>query len=250
MKHYLGLVICGIVFACAGNAHAAIDFYVDSAPNAYGSPAWAPWWETAKADVVAGTFTNMRSGTFPGTTGIDPYDEIVYSVGDLGKRLHWIYWVPDTTIAELTGNFEAKWAVDWYGVDYTYVDGGWAIDGSDVGWAAPTRWEEYNGGVIGTFGFAWWATGSDGKASTVTQDDIDALRQRLLGAQTYAMGAIRYRGLDTTGDVSGAPLPEDWQVQSLQTKVVPEPATAIIWSVLGVSGMAAAIRRRKQAASA
>ena len=43
------------------------SLYVDSAPNVYGSPDWAPWWDAAKADVAAGTFTNLRTGTYPGT---------------------------------------------------------------------------------------------------------------------------------------------------------------------------------------
>ena len=228
----------------------AIVVHVDSAPNVYGSPEWGPWWTQAKADVVTGTFTDMRTGVHPGTHNIDPLDEIVYSTGDLGKRLHWIYWVPDTTISDLEGNFEVKWVIDWGGTDYTYEGGGWAVDGPETGWSEPSSWEAYAGGVIGSLGFAWWATDDEAppfNSNSSPYDeadaaDVEALRQVVLDYQTYAKGMIRDREPANDTNVVNA----EWIMESIQTQVVepvpsPEPATASLM-LMAIAGFAA--RRR------
>ena len=112
------------VFAMIGTASAGTItafLYADTAPNIFGSPNWAPWWNQAKADAAAGTFVNMRSGAHPGTTYYEPKEVIVYSTMDLGRRLHWIYWVPGKTIAQLKDcNFEVNMMWKWKGVDYVY----------------------------------------------------------------------------------------------------------------------------------
>lgn len=214
----------GLVCALSASfSLSAVTLNVDSAPNAYGSPAWAPWWTDAKADVVAGTFINLRSASYPGTTSIDPYDEIVYSTGDLGRRLHWIYWLPGETISGLTGRFEVKWTIDWGGTAWTYASGGWALDAPDVGWSAPLNWEAYNGGVIGSLGFAWWASDGDALPNSTdgnpynetNQADINALRSVVFLNQTYALGQIRYR------DDAGSP----WTNQSIRVTVPAQDAT-------------------------
>ena len=131
MKNTILTTLVTAVLIASGTALADTPLlYVDSAPNVYGSAQWAPWWAQAKTDVVAGTFTNMRTGTHPGTTKIDPYDEIVYSTMDLGKRLHWIYDVPGETVANLSdkGLFEVKWEIDWYGTAYTQEAGAWSTN--------------------------------------------------------------------------------------------------------------------------
>ena len=228
------------VVACCGVASADVQLYVDSAPNVYGSPAWGPWWTQAKADVVAGTFTNMRTGTYPGTLNADPYDEIVYSTGDLGKRLHWIYWVPGETVAGLDGRFEVKWVIDWAGTNWTYEGGTWALDGPTVGWSQPSSWEDYSGGVIGSLGFAWWATDDDAPPfntdgspyNEVDQADIDALRQTVLAYQTFATGYVRC--LDDAGA---------WQTQELMVNIVPVPG-AVLLGVFGLGGAGVKLRRR------
>lgn len=225
-KIYSISLLVVLLFSLAFAAEATM-LYVDSAPNVYGSPDWANWWLQTKSDVVAGTFTNMRTGTFPGTTTMDPYDEIVYSTGDLGKRLHWIYWLPNENIDTLAGRFQVKWVIDWDGADWTYQGGNWALDGPEVGWSQPVSWENYSGGVIGSLGFAWWATddeaipyNTDGSPYNETdQADIDALRQQVFDYQTYAIGMVRYK----------APGSNEWIYDQIKVDVVPEPGTIILF---------------------
>ena len=240
------LAFVGILALAVAPVQAAL--YVDSAPNVYGSSNWAPWWDQAKADVSAGTFVNMRTGTFPGSLTMDPYDEIVYSTGDLGKRLHWIYWLPGETVANLDAgnNFEVKWVIDWAGTDWTTDEtGAWTVDGPEAGWSEPSNWTDYNGGVIGSLGFAWWAADDDAlPMSTDTnaynetnQDDIDALRETILTVQTHATGMIRYRVDENS----------PWQYETLRLEMVPEATTLVVWTVLAGLGATLAWRRRKTA---
>lgn len=228
-------------FGCAN----AVELYVDTAPNVYGSPAWAPWWSATKTDVVGGTFQNMRSGAHPDSTWMTPYEEIVYSTGDLGHRLHWIYWAPGQTVASLDGLFEVKWVIDWGGDAWTTdAGGGWVLDSPTDGWGQPgaTRWEDYAGGTIGSFGFAWWSTDNDAPPldtggniyDEVDQADIDALAAQVAAAQTYALGMVRYR----------ASVNDPWTAgPTLKVNLAPEPVTlALAGAGLLVAGWS---RRRR-----
>jgi hypothetical protein len=216
------LVACSLALMPLA-AKAVITLNVDAAPNVYGSPNWPSWWSQTEADVAAGTFTDMRSGTYPGTHLIDPRDESVYSTEDLGQRLHWIYWLPGQTTAGLGDNFQTKWVTDWAGEAWTYdwtLNGGngdWALDGADVGWTTPASWADYNSGVIGSFGFAWLTSGPNDTA----------FRNDILQNQTYATGLIRSR--DNENDA--------WQIQELTVQVVPEPTTAGCF-LLGLGALA------------
>jgi len=228
-------------------------FNVDTAPNVYGSPDWAPWWSTAQTDVVGGTFDNMRSSVLgtPGDLYMDPYDEIVYSTGDLGSRLHWIYWIEGETTTSLVDRFEVRYIIDWGGVEYTYDFGigGWADPSTGAGWIQPGSWTNYNDGtttgVIGNFGHAWWATDDETSPfdtggspyDETDQADVDALRDLIFDVQTFARGEVRYR--DSVSDA--------WMEQSLQVDIMqPVPVPAAAPMVLVGMALVAAVRRTRQ----
>lgn len=203
----LGFMICMVVVSMAG---AALPFepeiYVDSAPNVYGSPDWDPWWTETKDDVMAGGIASLRTGTFPRSTWIIPHDETVYSFGDLGKRIHWVYWIPGQTTASLNGLFEVKYVIDWFATEWT-DDGGWALDAPDVGWSQPSRWEDVAGGTIGSFGFAWW-----GAYVTNTQEELEADYQLFWEAQTHLRGLVRWRESVTS----------EWNYDDINLLMVPQ----------------------------
>ena len=164
-------VLLVVVFLFSYSAFAQVSLYVDTAPNVYGSPDYPAWETNAFQNAVMGTFTNMANSynpAFVGTTEFAIQDEVVYSFGDLGHRLHWIYWVPNQTVASLTGNFKVSLTNIWDGdvLDfYNYYYGST--------WLEPTKWKDYtyNGvsGVIGTAGMAWW-----GAYGVNTQEALDA----------------------------------------------------------------------------
>lgn len=242
------LLIAAHVYAAAPT----VFLYADTAPNVYGSPNWSPWWTQAKADAIAGTFVNMRSGAHPGTTYFEPEEEIVYSTMDLGRRLHWIYWVPGTTIAELQGcEFAINWVVDWAGVNYVYD---WSVGDlvlADLaggiptnGWIQPTSWTEESGGVVGTFGFAWWAyddlappfdTNPPIWWDETDADDVAALAAEIRRYQTHVTGYVRWK-CDPQGD---------WNYRILQLNVVPEPGTLVLW-LGGIAAPSVALLRRRK----
>ncbi|GIV18515.1 MAG: hypothetical protein KatS3mg023_0266 [Armatimonadota bacterium] len=260
-KHLLWLSVLAFLTVASSTWAVSITptLVADTAPNVYGSPNWGPWWTQAKADVAAGTFINMRSGAHPGTTYFEPEEEIVYSTMDLGKRLHWIYWVPGKTISDLQQcNFQVNWMVDWEGVNYVYDWNAYDLIVANLaggiptnGWIQPSSWIEYDkdndgnpDGVIGTFGFAWWATDDEAPPyntdpngnewwDEVNADDVAALAAQIRQYQTHATGYIRwYCG-------------QGWEYRLLQLNVVPEPGTVVLW-LSGFAAPAFALLRRRK----
>lgn len=161
-KTLLAIALVLLAVGTAPRASGVVYLYVDAAPNVYGSPDYSPWQSAAFSAAAAGTFVNMASSAIPcnvGTTKLEIEDEVVYSFGDLGKRLSWVYWVPGETKASLSGRFEISLFNTWDGdvldfYDYYY--------GST--WLVPTNWVDYDAdgdgdtdGVIGVAGMAWWA---------------------------------------------------------------------------------------------
>ena len=234
------------VFILAGYCNmASADLYVDSAPDVFGSPDWAPWWDQTKTDVADGTFTDLRSVNYPnaGAYTISPYDEIVYNTGDLGNRMHWIYWMPGENTASLDDHFEVKFVIDWYGTNYTmdWSTKTWTADNPEQGWIEPSSWVNYQNsegqtGVIGTFGFALRANDNyaelydtDGNIYNETdQADINALAEIVLMYQTFATGYVRLR--PTTDD--------EWEIIEILTVDVHAPVPAAV--VLGLIGLGVA----------
>lgn len=171
---FTSAMLFGLVGSAGANALPAVSIYVDAAPNVYGSPAYPAWQAAAFAAAADGTFVNMANGTNPandGTTDFEIQDEVVYSFGDLGKRLTWVYWIPDKTIAELTGKFQVSLINIWDGDELDFY-----LDYYGSTWLQPSKWVDYDkdgdsiaDGVIGTAGMAWW-----GAYGLNTQQALDA----------------------------------------------------------------------------
>lgn len=178
MRNLLICLCAALLALCLANAAVAdsVNLYVDAAPNVYGSPDYAPWEADAFSAAASGTFVNMGNSTNPdnaGTTNFEIEDEVVYSFGDLGKRLTFIYWIPGETVENLADNalFQVSLVNVWDGDTSDFYD-----DYYGTTWLEPSKWEDYDSdgdtvpdGVIGTGGMAWW-----GAYNTNTQEELDA----------------------------------------------------------------------------
>jgi len=184
-------------------AQCGVSLFVDSAPNVYGSPNYPIWEAAAFAAAASGLFVNMANGINPaniGTTNFEIEDEVVYSFGDLGKRLTWIYWIPNATVADLDANnrFEISLINIWDGSVLDFYD---YYYGST--WLEPTKWKDYMGGVIGTAGMAWW-----GAYNTNTQAELDAdIALWSLSEETWIF-KTKLDGIECSITSYRAPIPE------------------------------------------
>jgi hypothetical protein len=228
MNTTLKYLLCAAMLGFMQTAQANIQLYVDSAPNVYGSPNYAGWQANAFMQAANGSFVNMNNSVNPlnaGTTQFDIKDATVYSFGDLGRRLSFVYWVPNETIADLQShNFALSLLYNWDGVTYDGYDEYYGQT-----WISPSSWQEYNGGVIGVAGWAWW-----GAYLQNTQAALDAD----LAAWDPSQGNITLR-IQVDGDTAAS-------LTALHG--VPDAASTAVLLGLGFVGLAAfSFKRNRQA---
>ncbi len=234
MKKFLMFLIVGLfLLGFLGTASALnVDIYVDSAPNVYGSPDYPGWAATTFQSVADGTFVNMGNGINPdniGTTNFEIEDEVVYSFGDLGKRLTWIYWVAGETVESLeNGRFQISLFNTWDGDVLDFYD---FYYGST--WVTPTKWQDYDAdgdgisdGVIGTAGMAWW-----GAYGINTQEALDA---------DIAAWGLASETWEFTARLDG----EEYSILC-KREPVPEPATMFLFGS-GLLGFAVRMKKKKK----
>jgi hypothetical protein len=232
----LVVVACGAVLlgACLGaqSALASVGLYLDTAPNASGSSLWPAFRDATYTAIYGGTFVSQGHSTDAanvGTLDYDVSDYMVYSFGDLGKRLHAFYYIPGETTTSLAGRFQVSIWYQYAGVWYNpYEDYGWGE------WVTPSSWVNYGDGVMGSMGNALW--GAYGYTSDTPEAEA-ALAADLADAENYLGNTVFMARLDDTV----------YYLTAVHQAAIPEPATLIVWGLLGVVAAGYGVWRRRRA---
>lgn len=232
-KVLAGLATGLFIFGMSGMAHAT-TLFVDAAPNIFGSPDYSTWKTNSYKSVVDGTFVNMANSINPnniGTTDFEIQDEVVYSFGDLGKRLTWIYFITGELVETLenTNRFQVSLTNVWDGVSDDFYQTYYGKT-----WLEPTKWTNYDSdgdgtddSVIGTAGMAWW-----GAYNTTTQGELDSDLAAWGLSEEYWTFTTKLDGVESS------------ITSYREAESVPEPVTILLFGT-GLAGLIG-IRRKKK----
>lgn len=266
MKKLLLLTAALVLLAIQAGADVSVNIYGAAAPNVYGSPSFAPWWDNAQTAIRAG-LTNWGSGNAeyiqlsstggasapqPGyqaiVTGFDSWHGIAGGTGERGTRIHFIYHIKATAgeslaLANISGIdvLENGWGDTNYSLFTAFYGAPVSFDSSTtfdalrrVGYKADgtkvTSGNDMTGitEIIGTFGMAYAAYFPNTYyGGTTPQEELDLAIADIEANLQCWKGVLTYAG--TTVDTT--------------VNFVPEPSS-IITLLGGLAGIAG-LRRRK-----
>jgi len=234
MKKFYLLLACVLIGSLTiSTVHAGpVELYLDTAPNASGSPSWPAFRDASYASIYDDNFVNQAHSSNAaniGTLNYEVADYLVYSFGDLGKRLHAFYYIPGETTTTLSSRFQVSIQYNYNGVWYNpYQEYGWGE------WVTPSSWVNYDGdgdgitdGVMGSMGNALWGAYA---YSSGTPEAYAALASDMADGENYLGNTRFFARLDNT----------TYELQALHS--VPEPATILLIG-LGLVGLAGTRRR-------
>jgi len=220
MKKALVLVVAVLMLGIAFSAstHQVSGIYWSPFANIYGSPNWVPQWNDAKSAIINGTFVNMLHAWDPrfiGTSILTPWDQTVYSFGNLGLRMHFPLMISGTTIPQLTGNIEFKYGLDWGGVDWTldWTTYDWVEDAFDRGWVGPSL-ELSFGKIFAKSGESFWGAWPYTVDTPAARAALAASVQDNWDNQTKLVATYRTR------ENASAP----WEYYTITLRVIPQVA--------------------------